>query len=147
MVILCDSQVPTYIVTMKNQQRQRNSKLPLLLASAFVVATTTAFPQSIFFREINPRQPITLPHQLPDDLYWLNGYSNYRLIPGKFPEGVLFHYDGEYIIVALVARTVVQRISSSTVKPHQPYCILYLLPHKCRKPTYNATTQSYMLDL
>ena len=88
------------MMTMMNT-RIKSSSLLLAALSAFTTllhpakGAGEALPLPIFFREINQRDPMTLPNHLPEDLYWLAGYSLYRLVPGKFPEGMDYHFDGE----------------------------------------------------
>ena len=40
------------------------------------------------------REPTTLSAPLPSSLSWLSGVSHYRLVPGTFPQGMDYHFDG-----------------------------------------------------
>jgi len=69
--------------------------LGLVSSGGIVGAEEERLPLPFFFRELKEREPTTLSQRLPADLFWLAGYTHYRNIPGKFPEQLDYHFDGE----------------------------------------------------
>jgi len=57
---------------------------------------SSAQPLGHFFSSTADRNISTLDGKLPDELKWLssNNVSHFRLIPGTFPEGMKYHFDG-----------------------------------------------------
>ena len=63
---------------------------------ALLSPAALADPLGHFFRSVDETQPFTesQSYQLKPELAWLNNVSHYRLIPGQFPDGMEYHFDG-----------------------------------------------------
>jgi hypothetical protein len=58
-------------------------------------------PVGYFFRNLANQKTTILEGKLPAELAWLAEVSHLRLIPGSFPQGLVYHFDGEYTDKAL----------------------------------------------
>jgi len=65
--------------------------MSLLLKSILLAVVATADPLGVFFRSVTNKS-VSVP--LHEQSKWMEGMSHYRLLPGIFPSGMDFHFDG-----------------------------------------------------
>ena len=80
---------------------------------------------------------------LPAELNWLSGHQHYRLIPGAFPKGIDYHFDGLAMVLQFTfgegSITFKGKAFESTASEHWNECIFYASGSGSRKSARHLT--------